>query len=119
MTASRWRSCRRFSGSALCGSPTRRWADAVAGVLDSLGPEPDAGAAGGATARSPRLRPRGRSIASRAEERAWRQEVVLSRLLESSAFAVAERLSRLRVRLGIAPRHSVISKDEIRRALGR
>ena len=39
-------------------------------------------------------------------------------MLESSAFAVAERLSRLRVRAGIAPAQSVISKDEIRRALG-
>jgi Methyltransferase domain len=49
-------------------------------------------------------------------QRVARQEAVLRRMLESSAFAVAERLSRLRVRAGVAPSQSVISKDEIRRA---
>jgi hypothetical protein len=58
------------------------------------------------------------TAASRAQERVARQEQVLRRLLESSAFAVAERLSRLRHRLGIAPAQSVVSKAEIRRALG-
>jgi hypothetical protein len=52
-----------------------------------------------------------------ARQRQARQEALLGRLLESSAFAVAERLSRLRVRAGIATAHSVVSKDEIRRAL--
>ncbi len=51
------------------------------------------------------------------QARQARQEAVLRRLLESSAFAVAERLSRLRVRAGVAPDQSVVSKDEIRRAL--
>jgi methyltransferase family protein len=46
-----------------------------------------------------------------------RLEAVLRRLLESSAFAVAERLSRLRRRAGVAPGQSVVSKDEIRGAL--
>jgi hypothetical protein len=50
-------------------------------------------------------------------QRAARQEAVLRRMLESKAFAVAERLSKLRVRAGIAPAQSVISRDEIRRAL--
>jgi hypothetical protein len=54
----------------------------------------------------------------RLQERQARQESLFRRILESSAFAVAERLSRLRVRAGIAPAQSVISKDEIRRALG-
>jgi hypothetical protein len=53
----------------------------------------------------------------RLQERQARQEAVLRRLLESSAFGVAERLSRLRVRAGIATEQSVVSKDEIRRAL--
>jgi hypothetical protein len=53
----------------------------------------------------------------RLQERQARQEAVLRRLLESSAFSIAERLSRLRVRAGIAPAQSVISKDEVRRAL--
>ena len=36
-------------------------------------------------------------------ERLERQEQVLRRLLDSSAFAVAERLSQIRVRAGVAP----------------
>ncbi len=52
-----------------------------------------------------------------ANERLTRQQNVLARLLNSSAFAVAEQLSRLRVRVGVATAHSVISKDEIRSAL--
>jgi hypothetical protein len=43
---------------------------------------------------------------------------VLRRLLDSSAFAVAERLSRLRRRAGIATEASTISKTDVRRALG-
>jgi Methyltransferase domain len=46
-----------------------------------------------------------------------RQEAVLRRMLESSAFTVAERLSRLRLRAGVAPAQSAVSKEEIRRAL--
>jgi Methyltransferase domain len=51
-------------------------------------------------------------------ERLQRQEAVLTRLLESSAFSVAERLSTLRKRAGIGEHAAVVSKDEIRRALG-
>jgi hypothetical protein len=51
------------------------------------------------------------------QQRCARQEAVLRRLLESSAFAVAERLSRLRKQAGIGPTQSVVSKDEIRRVL--
>lgn len=53
----------------------------------------------------------------RLRERQARQEAVLRRLLESSAFGVAEQLSRLRVKARVAPAQSVVSKDEIRRAL--
>ena len=56
--------------------------------------------------------------AARASERAARQEAVLRRLLESSAFGVAEKLSRLRERVGVATWASVVSKEDIRRALG-
>ncbi|MEA2293956.1 MAG: hypothetical protein QOE86_1595 [Solirubrobacteraceae bacterium] len=52
-----------------------------------------------------------------ARQKAARQEAVLRRLLESSAFGVAEKLSRLRKRAGIGAAHPVLSKDEIRRAL--
>ena len=57
------------------------------------------------------------SSSGRSASAAARQEALLRRLLESSAFAVAERLSRLRVRAGVATEQSVVSKDEIRRAL--
>ncbi len=55
--------------------------------------------------------------AVKAQQRAARQEAVLRRLLDSSAFAVAERLSRLRMRAGVARESSVVSKDDIRHAL--
>jgi hypothetical protein len=51
------------------------------------------------------------------QERQTRQEQVLRRMLQSSAFVVAERLSKLRVRAGIATGQSVISRAEIRQAL--
>jgi hypothetical protein len=51
------------------------------------------------------------------QERLARQERVLHRLLESSAFRVAERLSRLRVLARVAPEQLAISRQEIRRAL--
>jgi Methyltransferase domain len=52
-----------------------------------------------------------------ARERVYRQEAVLKRLLTSSAFALAERLSRLRHRAGIAPKMPVVSRDEVLRVL--
>jgi Methyltransferase domain len=52
-----------------------------------------------------------------AQARLARQEAVLRRLLASSAFSVAERLSRLRDRAGVGTEHAIVSKDEIRRAL--
>ena len=55
--------------------------------------------------------------ASQAKDKITRQEAVLRRLLDSSAFSIAERLSRLRHRLGIAKGETIVSKDEIRRAL--
>ena len=58
-----------------------------------------------------------RAQAALAQERLARRDEVLRRLLASSAFALAERLSRLRHRVGIAREQTVVSKDEIRRAL--
>ena len=46
-----------------------------------------------------------------------RQQAVLHRLLGSSAFGLAERLSRLRDRAGIATGATVVSKEEVRRVL--
>jgi hypothetical protein len=53
------------------------------------------------------------------EARLSRQESVLRRLLESSAFALAEQLSRLRVRAGIARDQRPVTRDEVSRALER
>ena len=53
------------------------------------------------------------------QERLSRHEALLRRLLDSSAFAVAERLSRLRAAAGVATEQSIVSKDEIRRVLDR
>ena len=51
------------------------------------------------------------------QARVARQEAVLRRLVDSSAFGVAERLSALRVRAGIAADAGAVSRDELRRAL--
>ncbi len=48
-------------------------------------------------------------------DRLVRQEALLDRLLDSSAITVAEKLSRLRLRAGVASGQDAISKDEIRR----
>ena len=55
--------------------------------------------------------------ATAAQQRAARQEALLRRLLQSSAFSVADRLSRLRQRAGIARAQVAVSKDEVRRVL--
>lgn len=52
-----------------------------------------------------------------ARNRIARQEALLRRMLRSSAFGIAERLSRLRQRAGVAPNDSVVSKDEVLRVL--
>jgi hypothetical protein len=50
-------------------------------------------------------------------ERVARQESVLRRLLTSSAFMLAERMSKLRARAGIAPGSAVVSREEVQRVL--
>jgi Methyltransferase domain len=94
------------------------WADAVAGVLDPFDRDPVLERLEGNRVHH---LAQGHSRLGQIwelQKRQARQEAVLRRLLESSAFAVAERLSRIRVRAGLAPEQSVVSKDEIRRALG-
>ena len=54
---------------------------------------------------------------SAAMDRLRRQEELLRRMLRSSAFGLAERLSRLRRRAGIAPADMAVSREEILRAL--
>ncbi|MFZ0043026.1 MAG: class I SAM-dependent methyltransferase [Solirubrobacteraceae bacterium] len=52
-----------------------------------------------------------------AYERLGRQETVMRRILTSSAFRLAEALSRLRVRAGVATGSEAVSREEIERAL--
>lgn len=52
-----------------------------------------------------------------ARQRIYRQEMLLRRLLNSSAFGLAEQLSRLRHRVGIAPADAAVSKEEVLKVL--
>ena len=106
-----------FFGLGVAWSTSAPWADAVAALL---GPWDG----NGVLSRLEENRVHHIAVAYqrqvetwKAEQRAARQEAILRRLLDSSAFAVAERLSQLRVRAGIAPADGAVSKDEIRRAL--
>jgi hypothetical protein len=49
--------------------------------------------------------------------RVAKQEALLRRMLESSAFSLAERLSKLRLRVGIGVNQAALSKEDVRRAL--
>jgi hypothetical protein len=87
------------------------WSDALAGILDPWDRNP-------VLERLEANRVHHIAEAFALRQRVLRQEPLLRRMLESSAFGIAERLSRLRVRAGIAPAQSVISRAEVRRALG-
>lgn len=52
------------------------------------------------------------------EARLTEQQILLRRLLNSSAFALAERLSNLRRRVGVATEQSAVSREAVRRSLG-
>jgi hypothetical protein len=106
-----------FFGFGLLWPLSAPWSDDVAGIVDAFDRHPvlerlEANRV---------LHLAGKHVRTaqlwRAQERLARQEAVLRRLLESSAFGVAERLSRLRASAGVAPKQSIVSKEEIRRAL--
>ena len=91
-----------FFGLGIVWSADAPWAGAIAEVAGAVGSQSAAGAARG----QPRLpsrrvaRPARRTCGR--QQRVARQEAMLRRMLDSSAFAIAERLSRLRVRAGVA-----------------
>ena len=99
-----------FFGLGVAWDRRAPWSDAVAAILDPWDRNP-------LLERLEANRVHQIARAYAAAVRLERDQAVLRRLVESSAFGVAERLSRLRVRLRIAPGQSVISKDEIRRVL--
>lgn len=55
---------------------------------------------------------------SKERDKLTKQEAVLRRLLDSSAFSLAEQMSALRLKLGIGKAHAQVSKEDVRRALG-
>lgn len=106
-----------FFGFGAVWHPDAPWAERVAAVLDPLD-----GNALLARLEENRVRHIAEEHALRvalwdSQEQVARHRRVLVRLLQSSAFSVAEQLSRLRARAGIAPTQTVIGKDEIRAAL--
>jgi hypothetical protein len=86
------------------------WSDAVAGILDPWDRNP-------LLQRLEENRLHQIATAYAAVSRFERSRALLERIEGASAFAVAERLSRLRVRLGIAADASPLSKADIRRVL--
>jgi hypothetical protein len=99
-----------FFGLGVVWDPAAPWADDLAEVLEPFDRHP-------VLERLEANRVLHLAASQHAHQRAARQEVVLRRLLDSKAFAVAEWISRLRHRLGIATEASVVSKDDIREAL--
>lgn len=106
-----------FFGFGVAWDRRAPWADAVAAIVDPFDRHP-------VLERLEANRVHHLALAHtrlvdlwRLQARQARQEAVLRRLAESSAVSLAERLSRLRRRLGVARDASVISKEEIRRAL--
>ena len=106
-----------FFGFGVAWHIEKPWADAVARLLEPLDRNPIL-----ERLESNRVDHLARGYARQVElweahERISRQEAVLQRLLDSSAFSLAERLSRLRAAAGIASSQSIVSKDAIRGVL--
>jgi hypothetical protein len=106
-----------FFGFGVAWHTGKPWSAALAAILDPLDANPilerlEANRVHHLAAMHQR-----RTELWHAQERLERQEQVLRRLLDSSAFAVAERLSQLRARAGVATEQSIVSKKEILRVL--
>jgi hypothetical protein len=106
-----------FFGLGVAWHTAKPWSDDVARILDPFDGHPilerlEANRVHHLAAMHQR-----RTELWNAQARLERQERVLRRLLDSSAFGVAERLSRLRARAGVATEQSIVSKEEILRAL--
>jgi hypothetical protein len=106
-----------FFGFAAVWSRAAPWAEALAALVDPWDRNPLL-----ARLEANRIEHLARGYAAQVEvwrlrERLARHEALLTRLLESRAVTVAERMSHLRVRAGVAPQQSAISKAEIRRVL--
>ena len=103
-----------FFGFGVVWHTGRTWSDEIAAILDPFDQHPVL-----ERLEVNRVQHLARGHSQRNEvwelrRRLARQQALLQRLLDSSAFAVAERLSRLRASAGIATDQSIVSKDEIR-----
>jgi hypothetical protein len=103
-----------FFGLGVAWHTARPWSDTVAAILDPFDRHPVF-----ERLEANRVAHLARSYARQVElwelqQKLARQQALLQRLLDSSAFSVAERLSRLRAGAGIATDQSVVSKAEIR-----
>jgi hypothetical protein len=103
-----------FFGFGVVWHTGRTWSDEIAAILDPFDQHPVL-----ERLEVNRVQHLARGHSQRNEVwelrgRLARQQALLQRLLDSSAFAVAERLSRLRASAGIATDQSIVSKDEIR-----
>jgi hypothetical protein len=106
-----------FFGFAVIWHVDAPWADAVAGVLDPWDANPLLERLEGNRVFHLAAEHELRARAAEQDEREARKDEVLERLLASSAFSVAERLSRLRERVGFGRGQRVVSKDDVRSAL--
>jgi hypothetical protein len=106
-----------FFGFGVAWHTGKPWADDVAEILDPFDQHPVLERLEANRVRQLAQRQAARYELWRTQERLARQQALLQRLLDSSAFSVAERLSRLRARAGIATEQSIVSKEEIRRVL--
>ena len=106
-----------FFGFGAVWQRSAPWTDAVAAVLDPLDRNPLLARLEANRVLHIATEHELRHQVWDTNERLTRTNRLLERLLQSSAFGVAELLSKLRVRAGIAENQSVISKDEVREAL--
>jgi Methyltransferase domain len=107
-----------FFGFGVVWSLRADWADEVARIVDPWDRNPILERLEANRVHQLALRHQRAAELWETQARQSRQQILLERLLRSSAFSIAERLSRLRIRMGIAEAESAVSKDEIRRVLG-
>jgi hypothetical protein len=106
-----------FFGFGVAWHTGKPWSDQIAAILDSFDQHPVLERLEANRVRHLAAMHAQRVELWRTQQRLARQQAILQRLLDSSAFTLAEHMSRLRASAGIAKGQSVISKAEIRRAL--
>jgi SAM-dependent methyltransferase len=106
-----------FFGLGVAWHTGRPYSEALAALLDPLDRHPVLSRLEANRVEQLSRRHRLQTEVWELEQRLTRQRAVLERLLHSSAFALAERLSRLRAAAGIASDTTTVSREAIRAAL--